>query len=60
MMTRAFRSEKEPAKNTVSKMKVMPGDKPKFLIFSSRSNDIPGMSFTSPSMVPGSRGTEIK
>lgn len=60
MMIRAFRSEKEPAKNTTSKMKVMPDDKPSFLIFGSRSNDIPGISFTSPNMVPRSRGTEIK
>lgn len=60
MMIRAFRSEKEPAKNTISKMKVMSDDKPSFLIFGSRSNDIPGISFTSPNMVPRSRGTEIK
>ena len=39
-------------------MKVMPGDKPKFLIFSHKYNSKPSMSFTWPSMVPGSRGIE--
>ena len=42
---KSFESEKEPAKNTESEMKVMQGDKPKFLIFSIRQSDASGVGF---------------